>query len=310
MPPNPLLSKCRTPIRTSHDCQLTRGRDPQYPEMTQTQHFPQWLQERQRPGNWIDVAESDDIPAEIEGWYRTIIHMFQIAFAPEIRQRLSTGMLDETFLLTAAQMIQPEAGSQIIRLNDEVRGTAHVRATRPVQKGEPVLVSDMQNFVSFDLDEEELDAGHFTLFWTGNGWVATFDFRVGRAKSAAMLKAAGEFLEVARLASNHGHTRPSVDNLFSACELVSKAHLILHRNSASTAKSHGPVQSAINAWRRLGNINEEFVHLFNRVSNTRSPARYDAKAEVSMPSQSDFQLVKDEIQQLMYFVSPRTGTGP
>lgn len=166
----------------------------------------------------------------------------------------------------------------------------------------------MQNFVSFDLDEEELDAGHFTLFWTGNGWIATFDFRAGRAKSAAMLKAAGEFLEVARLASTHSHTRPSVDNLFSACELVSKAHLILHRNSASQAKSHGPVQSAINAWRRLGNVNDAFVNLFNRVSNTRSPARYDAKAEVSMPGPSDFQVVEDEIQQLMKFVSPRPGT--
>ena len=142
-------------------------------------------------------------------------------------------------------MIQPEDGGRIIRLNQEARGTALMRANRPIQKGEQLLVSDMQNFVSFDLDEEELDAGHFTLFWTGNGWIASFDFRAGRAKSAAMLKAAGEFLQVAILASTHGHTRPCVDNLFSACELVSKAHLVLHRSSASAAKSHGSVQSAI-----------------------------------------------------------------
>ena len=287
---------------------LTRSKDQDYSEMPQMLTSSQWLKERQGPGNWIDVAESEDIPDDIDGWYITIIHMFQIAFAPEIRQRLSDGMLDETFFLTAAQMIQPEAGDRVIRLNEEVRGIAHVRATRPVQKGEQVLVSDMRNFVGFDLVEEELDAGHFTLFWTGNGWIATFDLRAGRAKSAAMLKAAGEFLEVARLASTYGHTRPSVDNLFSACELVSKAHLILHHNSASRAKSHGPVQSAINAWRRLGNVNDAFVHLFNCVSNTRSPARYDAKAEVSMPAQSDFKVVEDEIQQLMKLVSPRTRT--
>ena len=163
------------------------------PEMAQLQKSSRWLQERQRPGNWIDVAEFDEIPPEIEGWYRTVIHMFQIAFAPEIRQRLSAGGLDQTFFLTAAQMIQPETGAQMIRLNGEVRGIANVRATRPVQKGEPVFVSDMQNFVSFDLDEEELDAGHFTLFWTGSGWIATFDFRAGRAKSAAMLKALESF---------------------------------------------------------------------------------------------------------------------
>ena len=185
--------------------------------------------------------------------------MFQIAFAPEIRQRLSVGTLDETFFLTAAQMIQPDAGPQMIRLNGEVRGRARLRTTRPLQKGGPVFVSDMQDLVSFELEEEELDAAHFTLFWTGNGWIATFDFRAGRAKSAAMLRAAGEFLEVARLASTHGYRRPSLDTLFSACELVSKAHLILHRNAASRAKSHGPVQSAINRWRCLGNINDEFV---------------------------------------------------
>ena len=277
-------------------------------DLQQAPASSEWLQQRQRSGNWIDVAETDEIPPGIEGWYRTIIHMFQIAFAPEIRHRFLVKTLDGTFFLTAAQMIQPEDGGRIIRLNQEARGTALMRANRPIQKGEQLLVSDMQNFVSFDLDEEELDAGHFTLFWTGNGWIASFDFRAGRAKSAAMLKAAGEFLQVAILASTHGHTRPCVDNLFSACELVSKAHLVLHRSSASAAKSHGSVQSAINTWRRLGNINDEFVGLFNRVSNTRSPARYDVKAEIEMPSPSDFGIVEGEIQQLMNFVTQRTDT--
>lgn len=272
--------------------------------MPQDHKHSKWLQERQRHGNWLDVAESDEIPPEIEGWYITIAHMFQIAFAPEIRRRLSAGMLDETFFLTAAQMIQTDSGPQMIRLNDEVRGRAQLRMTRPVQKGEPVFASDMQNFVNFDLEEEELDAGHFTLFWTGNGWIVTFDFRTGRAKSAAILKAAEEFLKVAKLASTNGLRRPTIDNLFSACELASKAHLVLHRSAASRAKSHGTVQRAINLWGHLGNINEEFVQLFNRVSNTRSPARYDAKAEIQMPSQSDFQLVEDEIQQMMRFVTP------
>ena len=227
-------------------------------DVTRSPTSCQWLQQRQRHGNWLDITETDQIPSEIDGWFRTIVHMFQIAFAPEIRQRLSVGMLDDSFFLSAAQMIQIEDRGRIVRLNEEVRGTALVRANRPVQKGEPLLVSDMRNFVSFDLDEEELDAGHFTLFWTGQGWIATFDFRIGRAKSAAMLKAASEFLEVARLASTNGYTRPSVDNLF------------------------------------------------NCVSNTRSPARYDEKAEVEMPSPSDFQVVQSEIGQLMNLVKLRT----
>ena len=266
----------------------------------------QWLQQRQRHGNWFDIAETDQIPSEIDSSLITILHMFQLAFAPEIRQRLSAGTLDDAFFLTAAQVIQMEDRGRIVRLNDEVRGTALVRANRPIKKGEQVFASDMKNFVSFDLLEDELDAGHFTLFWTGQSWVATFDFRMGRSKSTAMLEAANEFIEVARLASTNGYPRPSVDNLFSACELVSKVHLILQHSIAGKAKTHGRIKSAINERRNLGNVNDDFVDLFNRVSNTRSPARYDARAEVEMPTSFDLQIVHDEIEKLMGLVALRT----
>ena len=274
-------------------------------EQTSSAETVHWLQRRQQPGNWMDIAETDEIPTDIEGWYITVLHMFQIAFAPEIRRRIATAQLDNDFFLTSAQLIQPEESRKIIRLNEEVRGTALVRTNRSVRQGEPVFVSDMKNFVAFDLEDDELDAGHFTLLWTGNGWIATFDFRTGRAKSTSMLIAATQFLDVAKFSAESGHERPSIDNLFSACELVSKAHLILHHNSASKAKSHRHVKSAINAWRRLGNINDAFVHLFNRMSQARSPARYDPSARVEMPSPTDFQIVQGEIEHLAKLVSRR-----
>ena len=266
---------------------------------------PGWLQQRQMPGNWINIAETDEIPAEFVRWEITLLHIFQIAFAPEIRHRLSTGQLNQNFFLHAAQLIQPEEGKNIVRLNEEVRGMARVRVNRPVHKGEQVLVSDIRNFVSFDLEDDELDAAHFTLLWDGEGWIASFDFRAGRAKSAGMLKVASQFLDAAKFSATRRHARPSVDNLFSACELVSKAHLILHRSPAIRAKSHGPVHSAINAWGHLGNVNEEFVKLYNQMSNARSPARYDASAQVELPSQSNFYIVEREIEHLTKQVSQR-----
>lgn len=231
--------------------------------------------------------------------------MFQIAFAPEIRRRYPDAVPDDAFFLSAAQWIQPEEGRPSVRLNEEVRGTGLVRVNRSIEKEELVFASDIQRFEGFELEEADLDAGHFTLFWIGNHWNCMFDFRAGRAKSAAMLKAATEFLEAARIASAHGYTRPSVDNLFSACELVSNAHLILIRNPASRAKTHGSVHSAINSWRSLGNINDKFVRVFNHAANIRSPARYDAGAEVEMPSLSDFEIVGREIEQMTEFVSQR-----
>lgn len=272
---------------------------------TKSLEAPDWLEQRQRPGNWIDVAETDEIPADLEGWYRTILHMFQIAFAPEIRRRLTTGQLNQQFFLIAAQLIQSEEGKKTVRFNEEVRGRALVRVNRPVQKGEQLLVSDVRDFENFDLEEDELDAGHFTLLWNGEGWFLSFDFRAGRAKSNGLLKAASEFLDSAKFSAAKGHARPSVDNLFSACELVSKAHLVLRHRLARRKNSHGAVHSAINDWRRIGNINEEFVKLFNRMSHARSPARYDASAQIELPSQSDFHIAEQEIEHLTEYVAHR-----
>lgn len=277
-------------------------------EPTKSSKTTEWLDERQRPGNWIDVAESDEIPVDLVSWTRTLLHMFQIAFAPEIRRRLATGQLDENFFLSAAQLIQPEGGESTVRLNEEVRGKALVRVNRPVHQGEHVLVSDLQNFEKFDLEEDELDAGHFTLLWNGQGWIGSFDFRAGRAKSAGLLGLANQFLDVARVSAARRYAGPSVDNLFSACELVSKAHLILHRSPAGRTKSHGSVHRAINARRRRGNVNEDFVKLFNKMSHARSSARYDVGGQVEAPSQSDFQVVEREIEDLTKHVAPRVST--
>jgi hypothetical protein len=264
-----------------------------------------WLDERRRPGNWIAIAPSDEIPSEIIGWDRTILHMFQIAFSPEIQRRLEAGQLSDDFQLIAAQMIQPEATPAIIRLNSEVRGVTLIRATRPIEKGEPVLVSDMRDLVEFDVEEAELDCGHFTVFWYGTGWTGTFDFRSGRARCAQMVESARQFLSVARFAADNGHARPSIDTLFSACELLSRAQLILSRSPAAKAKRHGSVSSAINAWGRLGNIDEEFLKLYNRMAQARTPARYDAAATVAPPSAGDLDIVSRELALLEKQVAHR-----
>ena len=274
-------------------------------DITESFDTQRWLQQRQRPGNWIDVAETDDIPSDIVGWRRTILNIFQIAFVPEIKRRLSKNQLGNDFFLSAAQLIQPQDGENDVRLNEEVRGLAVVRAERTVHKGEPVFLSDLTGFVSFDLPDDELDAGHFTMLWNGSGWILSFDFRAGRAKCSDMLVAARQFLEISKLAASKEYERPSVDNLFSACELVSKAHLILHRNPVTSSKKHRAVKNEINRWRRYGNVNEQFVRLFNRISEERSPARYDPTARVQLSSQSDFCVVEREIDKLMESVASR-----
>lgn len=264
-----------------------------------------WIKERLVSGNWWDVKPEEEIPSEVAGWNRTILNMFQISFAPEIRRRRDAGSIGDDFFLNAAQLIQPEEGPGFVRVNDEVQGLAYLKMDRAVQKGESVTFADMRHLESFDVAEEELNCGHFTIFWHGMGWIGTFDFRSSRERARQTLKLAEEFLQSARFCADQGFSGPSIDNLFSACELVSKAHLMLHRDRSVKSKKHAQIASAINNWGRLGNIDPDFLSVLNRVSNERASARYDPSKVLALPQQDDFDIVEKETMELARRVAHR-----
>jgi hypothetical protein len=120
-----------------------------------------------------------------------------------------------------------------------------------------------------------------------------------------MIQAAREFLAASRFSAANGHARPSIDNLFSACELLSKAQLILHRSPAAKAKIHGVVGSAINNWGRRGNVDAEFLKLYNRIAQMRAPARYDPSASIASPTNNEFEIVARELDLLSKRVAQR-----
>ena len=251
-----------------------------------------WLNKRNRAGNWLDIDPSEEIPAEITGWMRTLVHMHQICFGPEIRRRRDAGGLPDDFILWGAQLIQPQDGTQLVRLNEEVRGVPYLRTNRAVEKDEQVLLSDMENLETFDLNDDELDCGHFTIFWTGSGWVGGFDFRSGRAKCLALIEKALIFVSAAKLAAQASLSEPALDTLYTACELIAKSRLILNRHPVEKWKSHGTIKRKLNSERKMGNIDAAFVCLFNRLSETRNHAKYATGYEVVTPSIDDLDLVE------------------
>ena len=99
-------------------------------------------------------------------------------------------------------------------MNNEVRGVGVVKTTRPVEIGGPVYESDMVG-IMFDLDKSELNSGHMTLFWTGNGWSLSFDLRPGRARSLEVIGLATEYLSTAIYAVKNKHQRAAIDNLLA-----------------------------------------------------------------------------------------------
>jgi hypothetical protein len=258
-----------------------------------------WLSERLKPGNWLDVASDEEIPDEIDGWNRTIVHMHQICFSPEIRRRFEAGVLPEGFLLWGAQLLQPHGGGQVVRINEELRGVPYLRTGRAVEKGESVKLSDLSGLEYFDLEDDELDSGHFTIFWTGSSWVGSFDFRSGRAKCQSLVEKSLIFLKATRLSVNDGLAEPAIDTLHTACELLAKSRLILSHVPADKWKSHGSVASAINREGRMGNIDASFLELFNRLSDIRGHAKYAAGYSAELPAIDWLDLVQAEAEGLL-----------
>lgn len=220
-------------------------------------------------------------------------------FQPELDRRKEAGLITDDFLVRAAQALFPPSGGAIVRFNEEVHGIAQVRTARDVEKGGEVYESDLDGLVQFDLLEEDLDHGHFTMLKGEKGWAVTFNFLTKRATCAQQVHSAKGFLQAARMLSKDGFTGPAVDNLFSACELASKAHLLLHHMLQKPVKTHGPIQSGINKWSKLGNVDADFVKLFNRLGQLRPGCRYEADGSPeALLSDADFQLVEAEVTRL------------
>jgi hypothetical protein len=261
-----------------------------------------WLAERLRPGNWFSIARDEVLPADVQMYERTILHMFQVCFGPEIERRITDGRLGDDFVLQMAQLVQPEDGPSFVRLNNEVRGIGVLKTTRPVGIGAPVYESDMVG-IMFDLDESELNSGHMTLLWTGNGWSLSFDLRPGRARCLEIIDVAAEFLNTAIYALKNQHHRAAIDNLFSACELLSKVRLVLSHSLKQGAENHKAVASGINRERKLGNVDPVFVDIFNRVANARRDARYRL-GQIEPLSEADVAIVGSVAEQLRASILP------
>ncbi|GGO94888.1 hypothetical protein [Stakelama pacifica] len=266
------------------------------------------------------VCEADEIlsasnaMADGEAFGQAVLkNVFEIWFTPEIERRRAAGLIGGDFILMLAQAIFPEEGSNEIRLNDEVRGIMTVESQRPIDKGGQVLLSDLGGVQAFELIDEELDCGHFTAIRRGesSNWMLSFNALAGRKKASNLVRLAGEFLVTTKLSMERGHSGPSIDNLFSCCELLAKAELIMHRFDAVRSKRHGAIGSAINQWGKLGNVHPQFVSTMNRMSNLRAAARYEGTTnDAHLPTPNEIEVVEAYLTHLRRRSSAKLDDSP
>jgi uncharacterized protein (UPF0332 family) len=221
------------------------------------------------------------IPDDIVGPERTLLQMFKLFVEPEVKRLQLSKSLPDPFTVTAAQVLFFEGRSPEVRLNDEIRISIVAKAPRALKQGEALSLSEIHQIEAAELDLVDADAGHFTAVVFNNQWHMFFDFRQNKLMASNLVKRAEEFCNIAEHALSQQHFGPAIENLFSSCELAAKARLIIAARVSSSAKTHGSIRSGINHWSRLGNVDREFVEMFNRLSRDRDAARYTAGNDLS-----------------------------
>jgi HEPN domain-containing protein len=232
----------------------------------------------------MDEPPNSGIPElSAEAQEHAFTQLFEQLVTPEIEARRADGRLAEDVELVAAQVLLTAGGGKTVRLNEEVRAKALMRATRSVERGEDIRSDDIaviEDVVLFDDDEP--DAAHVTFLRTVEGWSMSFDFRYNAGRITALLTRADEFLASAESALSKGHLHSFVENAYATAELCARAELIRAPDERLlNSRTHGTTQSLYNQHAKLGNVDLRFAQLLNRLERARGGARY-ARGELDL----------------------------
>ncbi|MBK6685956.1 MAG: HEPN domain-containing protein [Deltaproteobacteria bacterium] len=221
---------------------------------------------------------SEESPAEADSRSLTTIQdFFRLYIEPEVIRREALGLLVQPYRLHAAQVIWfAEDRAPQIRLNQEVRAMARAKIGRSLSPGDPIYPSDLEELEEVRLaEDDDPNAAHATLILIKGHWALWFDCTYNKARAANAMTKAQEFLSAAATALAKSHLAAFFDNLFSAAELAARAELLLTPDPGFISKTnHKAIHSRINKQSCLGNVSDQFVRAFNRLSELRSPARY------------------------------------
>lgn len=228
---------------------------------------------KRRAQKRLDLAAMP--PIENSTAAKLVEQTLELFAKPEIERRMADGRVTPDFTLTAIQVLLQIGEESEIRLNEEVRAKAIVRAQRKVEKGGEVYAADLRGLQGMQLTEADPDAGHITMLFNGEGWSLAFDFRYNRTRARQHVTVATEYLDAARRDVRARSPRPALENLHSAVELLAKARLLLLPfEGILKSRSHKHVRSEFNKLGKWGTAPDDQVRLLNQLADLRGSARY------------------------------------
>jgi hypothetical protein len=223
----------------------------------------------------------DDAIAEVPG-KRTLMQFLELFVRPEIERRRQLGRVDDSFLVTRAQVVlYPDGREPVIRFNDEIAGMAIARLGpgsigREYTAGSPLFTHEIESIERFELPAEEADAGHITMIGLHDKIALFFDARRNRGRASGLLERSKQFFESAEASFAKQHWAVFVDNLFSAAELAVKAWLWTGPLGFEFADRmrHGDIGSAFQKYVQWGNANPRLLKTYQELAAGRPPMRY------------------------------------
>ena len=223
---------------------------------------------------------ADDNHGEGEFTLTVLRKAFELYFEPEIRRRQAIGTLARPFPLWGAQIIMEPDKSPIVNFNQQIVGILQARAGAetpvPIERGQEIALGDLGDIVGMQLPVEFANAGHLTAIVKGDTWYLMFDFRYNAQRITQGVQIARQFLQAARQAAEAGNTNAAAENLFATVEIAAKGYLMIHPYERLLKKhGHGFIASEFNRYGgKFGNVQREYVELFNELTNLRQSARY------------------------------------
>jgi len=231
-----------------------------------------------------------EVDNETEMGQRVFEQAIDIWIKPEVERRQARGVLPPNFDLHAAQVIfssPADRTGNTVRLNEEVTAVFLYRADRPINKGEMISITNVDQIEGMRLPEgEDANAAHLTVMRIGSDWFVGFDFTYNRGRSYEHLQAAEEFLQAAGLCLDNRLYRPAVENLFAATELAAEAEMLLLPRERT--KKHPERAKRFHEWVRFQNAPEEADSALRKLTGLRGTARY---------LESDFRCAVEQLKQ-------------
>ena len=153
--------------------------------------------------------------------------VMDIFVSPEIERRRKERRIKDGTIISKIQIVfSLKNGRNEVRLNEEVKAVARVKASKSINKGDIVYENDLDNIQSIELTDEDSNCAHITLLLFKNNWIISFDFRYNKDISREHIEASKEFYESAKNNLEYERLRPFFENAFSSAELSAKSILL------------------------------------------------------------------------------------